>query len=159
MQFKPQPSNVIILSWATQLAEALLFIHSKDVIHGDLSTHNILVTNQEKLVLADFAGSPVHGLTGLVRYGTRHTSPNYKTGHPHIQNDIFAFGSILYEISSWKHLYPEIEIAEEWKIEQAYKAKRFPDTSSYSLHSIIQQCWYDKIKSAEVLLQQIRKNW
>jgi serine/threonine protein kinase len=153
----PQPPISRLLLWAAQLADALVFIHSKDVIHADLCTNNVFVSDQDTLILGDFAGSPYCGNPGFVRYSTRYTSPRFVSQSPQQQNDIFALGSVLYEISSWGFLFPEIAFEDECKIEEAYKAGRFPDTSSYALGDVIQRCWHHKFNNAEELLNHIRK--
>lgn len=154
---KPRVSTPLVLLWAVQLGEALAFLHSKDVIHGDFSAHNILVTDQKTLVLADFAGSPFRGRPCLVCYGTRYTSPNFNPKFPRKQDDFFALGSVLYEICSWKALFPDITIKNDGRIKEAYKAGNFPVTSGYILGNIIQRCWHDEYENAEVLLDSISK--
>lgn len=46
-----------ILGWAQQIVDALCFVHSKCIMHGDLSIHNILLDGHLNTKLADFAGS------------------------------------------------------------------------------------------------------
>jgi serine/threonine protein kinase len=153
----PQPSTSTILTWATELGEALAFIHERNVIHGDVSIHNILVTDQNSLVLADFAGSPFFDHRGLVRYGARYTSPSYRPESPQKQDDIFALGSVLYEISSWSRLYPDISVEDDWKIEKDYETGNFPDTSTYILGSVIRQCWNNWFEDAAQFLISLSK--
>lgn len=47
------------LRWATQIAEAIGFMHKAGVIHGDLTCANILLDENLNAKLADFAGSSV----------------------------------------------------------------------------------------------------
>jgi serine/threonine protein kinase len=144
-----------VLLWAAQLAEALAFIHSKDVIHGDFSSHNVLITDQDTLVLTDFAGSPFRGQAGLVCYGTRYTSPRYDPDSPRKGDDIFAFGSVLYEIGFWTRLFPDIAL-EELKTKEAYKAGDFPEVSAHALGYIILQCWQEEFDDGVVLSNSIQ---
>ncbi|WEW56565.1 hypothetical protein PRK78_002011 [Emydomyces testavorans] len=56
-----------------KIAEALVYVHSKGIIHGDLRTPNILVTDSFDIVLADFASCCIDGLkvstvTNTARY-------------------------------------------------------------------------------------------
>lgn len=46
-----------LASWPLQATEAVKYIHSKGVIHGDLGSHNFLVQSDGTLALADFGGS------------------------------------------------------------------------------------------------------
>lgn len=41
--------------WATQIAEALNFVHSAGVVHGDLTCHNIFLGKGLDAKVADFA--------------------------------------------------------------------------------------------------------
>ena len=53
--------------WARQLIQGLVYIHSRDVMHGDVSAANVLVTDEDELVFCDFAGSVLRGKTRLCR--------------------------------------------------------------------------------------------
>ncbi|AEO64155.1 86ccf4b5-c30d-4d6c-b62b-5dcc89d42aa0 [Thermothielavioides terrestris] len=47
--------------WAIQIAEALGFVHSAGVIHGDLICRNIFLDKDLRAKVADFAGSSLDG--------------------------------------------------------------------------------------------------
>jgi serine/threonine protein kinase len=65
----PQPvSSQVLRVVATSLVNALNFIHSKNIIHGDIKISNILVYG-DKLYLADFGSS--------VKIGEKVTSTTY----------------------------------------------------------------------------------
>lgn len=49
------------LKWSIHLAEALYYIHSKGVIHFDISCNNMLITEDDDLKLCDFGGSSIDG--------------------------------------------------------------------------------------------------
>lgn len=48
-----------------QLVEAIRYCHSKNVVHGDVSPENCLVTNNATIKLADFGGSALHNPEGF----------------------------------------------------------------------------------------------
>ena len=50
-----QPSSDLVnYKWMSQIADALAFLHSHDVVHRDLKPENVLLTRDEDLKLADF---------------------------------------------------------------------------------------------------------
>lgn len=48
-----------------QLVEAIRYCHSKNVVHGDVSPENCLVTNNATIKLADFGGSAMYNPAGF----------------------------------------------------------------------------------------------
>ncbi len=44
----------VIEFYASELLQALIFVHSKNVVHRDLNPRNVLITNTGHLKLADF---------------------------------------------------------------------------------------------------------
>jgi len=59
----------------TQTAEALVFLHSKNVIHCDIHPNNILVDEHLNVRLCDFAGSLFGDLDGGALESTRFFLP------------------------------------------------------------------------------------
>ena len=43
-----------VLDWFTQICLAIKHIHDRKIIHRDLKTHNIFLTNEGKIKLGDF---------------------------------------------------------------------------------------------------------
>ena len=77
--------------------EALRFLHAKDILHGNLTTRNVFITDQLEVRLLDVL--PVDPAEPLVRsIGTR--SP---FGGCTVEDDVFDLACLAYEILSGKH--------------------------------------------------------
>jgi serine/threonine protein kinase len=63
------------LRWATQIAEAINFIHGAGVIHGDLTCLNIFLDKNLNAKLADFAGSLIDNSPLLIAVTASHKHP------------------------------------------------------------------------------------
>ncbi|KAK4237655.1 kinase-like protein [Achaetomium macrosporum] len=124
------------LRWATQIAEALSFVHSAGVIHGDLTCHKIFLDDALNAKVADFAGSSLDGSELLIAVTASHESPSPALS---TWGDIFAFGSVVYEIMTAKPPYTGLS---ESEINDRYKKGEFADTASLGqLGIIIRKCW------------------
>ncbi|WEW56748.1 hypothetical protein PRK78_002199 [Emydomyces testavorans] len=137
--------------WPAQAIEATSYIHSKGVIHCDIGTHNFLLRNDGSIVLADFYGSILDGSPAGVSTAARYSRPlslKQRLLNQTEKDDIFALGSVLYEIVSGHRLYEGKEDGEIFKL---FQQRQFPDTSAISgpLRLVIEKCWRDQYESAE----------
>ena len=152
--------------WATQIVEAVAFVHSKGYIHADLNATNFLVTNNDGLVLCDFGLSVPMECDREIAYrgfddGTRLPSASVRVHRPkahedqllrYVDDDIFALASVFFELYTLKETYPNM-VHED--IEALWKGI-FPDITKIPIASIITKCWKGEYRTAEQLLQDLR---
>ena len=99
----------LVLSWAAQLADALVYLHSQDppILHRDIKPSNMKVTPTGRLKLVDFGLVKLMApeemtITILQGRGTAVYTPLEQyggdNGHTDVRSDIYAFGATLYHL-------------------------------------------------------------
>jgi len=98
-----------VLNWASQLADALTYLHSQNppIVHRDIKPSNLKLTPSGLLKLVDFGlvkilASDEVTITILQGRGTALYTPLEQyggdTGHTDVRSDIYAFGATLYHL-------------------------------------------------------------
>jgi len=98
-----------VLTWASQLADALSYLHSQEppILHRDIKPSNMKVTPTGLLKLVDFGlvkllAPDEMTITILQGRGTALYTPLEQyggdTGHTDVRSDIYAFGATLYHL-------------------------------------------------------------
>ena len=94
-----------ILYTAIQIAEGLKAAHSKGIVHRDIKSENIMVTNDGRVKIMDFGLAQFLNTgadftrTGRVVGTAHYMSPEQIEGkHVDERSDIFSFGVLLYEM-------------------------------------------------------------
>ncbi|KIJ65401.1 hypothetical protein HYDPIDRAFT_110460 [Hydnomerulius pinastri MD-312] len=142
------------------VASGLQYLHSFSVIHGDLTSNNILIDEQSRARLVDFGFATVVGqLPGALNYlqrstqrpgATRWAAPEQfqleddEIFHPTMKSDIYSFGSIMVQTLSGKE--PWAEIKNEINVVRHLLQGRNPTRPSVlpidDRHwEFIQKCW------------------
>ncbi|HXX64703.1 MAG TPA: protein kinase, partial [Bacteroidota bacterium] len=93
-----------ILDYAVQIAEGLSRAHAKQIVHRDIKSDNIMVTEDGLVKIMDFGLAKLRGVSTLTKEGSTlgtlgYISPEQLHGtDPDQRTDIYAFGVLLYEM-------------------------------------------------------------
>ncbi|KAF2756439.1 spindle assembly checkpoint kinase [Pseudovirgaria hyperparasitica] len=139
------------LRWIQQVTSTICFLHSKGILHADISCNNIFLDLDLNAKVADFAGSVIDREPYLCFYEASYSHPNIKGVC--VQSEIFALGSTFYEILTGFKPYPNLSIDE---IEKSYSLDEFPPLDGLDIcQSIISKCWERSYSGVESLLRDI----
>merc|ERR1719199_2188524 len=91
------------LKWAAEVADGLAYIHSLKIVHRDLSSRNLLLTSDNKVKICDFGCARVlynySHLPSFISGSPPWMAPEQIMGsHLTVAVDVYAFGSILWEL-------------------------------------------------------------
>lgn len=90
------------VNYVVQICEALSYIHSKDILHRDVTPDNVIVTPEQKIVLIDF-GSARKFIDNKTQRQTTIVKPGYAPLEQHSARsrkgaftDIYSVGAVFY---------------------------------------------------------------
>ncbi|KAJ6659233.1 hypothetical protein lerEdw1_019279 [Lerista edwardsae] len=136
--------EVTILHWFSQICLGVKYIHDKRVLHRDIKSKNIFLTQNGKVKLGDFGSALL--LTSPMAYACSYVGTPYYVP-PEIwentpynnKSDIWSLGCILYELCTLKHPFQ----ANSWKHLILKICKGYynplPSHYTYELHYLIKQ--------------------
>ncbi|XP_077029846.1 serine/threonine-protein kinase Nek3 isoform X1 [Agelaius phoeniceus] len=133
-----------ILHWFVQMCLAVKHIHDKRVLHRDIKSKNVFLTQSGKVKLGDFGSARLlaHPMSYACTYvGTPYYVPPeiWESLPYNNKSDIWSLGCILYELCTLKHPFQ----ANSWKhlILKICKGSYdpLPSQYSYELHYLIKQ--------------------
>ena len=150
---------------ACDIADGLLYLHQNGIIHRDMKSLNVLLTEDNRAKICDFGLARTRSnqpMTGLV--GTAHwMAPEVLLSTPTYDEkvDVYSFGVILWELLTGDipyHNMPTAKVA-ILVIEQDMRPPLPPNGPTH-LIKLIQSCWEKdpaKRPSMKFVAQQLRK--
>ncbi|KAJ7767194.1 kinase-like domain-containing protein, partial [Mycena metata] len=150
---KKRPFNINRLSFVLDVALGVEYLHSNNVVHGDLKSANILVTSSGRACIADFGLSYItnpmtfrftHATVERGQGGTlRYQAPElFQDEMNHFGADIYAFGCVCYEASSiMTGKVPFYEIAKDPAVMMKVLAGHRPSKPSSWSTPVLEQFW------------------
>lgn len=140
-----------IFTMAKQVASALEFLHSKDLLHGNIRARNVLVSRE---FTAKLWG--LHGVYTRKNQGdTQREDPSLKKWQaPECllkkpaspSSDVWSFGILLFEMATLGEApFAEIPVYELLQFHQRGKTLKKPSNCSNALWSLVKNCcqWKD----------------
>uniref|UniRef100_A0A5S6QHY5 receptor protein-tyrosine kinase n=1 Tax=Trichuris muris TaxID=70415 RepID=A0A5S6QHY5_TRIMR len=140
-----------LLCYSFQVANGMLFLASKNLIHRDLALRNLLLTEKHLVKIGDF---------GLTRHDDKYEIKKLETPLPikwmaieslsyrqyTVKSDVWSFGIVLWEIFSHGATpYMEQEPGEQF-VKWLKSGNRLsnPDHSPEEIYRLMRQCWLSK---------------
>jgi serine/threonine protein kinase len=160
-------SEDLRLKWCLQAAEAIAYLHSKDVIHSDLRPENYLLHTYNNdsipdLLLSDFGGSYCKIGDRVIDGGHLPDTGFFNPNNEWVSSkgtDVFALGSVLYTIMTghwpYKSADPFVSV-EEWeeyedKVNELFMEREYPAVEHLVGGEIIYDCWSEKLDAGTVV--------
>lgn len=141
-----------IFTMAKQVASALEFLHSKDLLHGNIRAHSVLVSKEFTAKLWGLHGVYTRKNQGATQKDDpsmkKWQAPEVLARRPASQSsDIWSFGILLYEMATLGEApFAEVPVNELLQFHQRGKSLKKPSNCSNTLYTIIKGCcnWKDQ---------------
>jgi serine/threonine protein kinase len=148
------------IRWLLQVAKGIAHMHSKGVIHGNLTPGNILIMANLDAKLCDLAGCSING-SSLRTWGLPpfYPLPTRRDLHylPYfgVKDDIFAFGTVILSVITARYPYLDVSLEQKKKLfadRDHLVLPPVPETVDPRLAKIITGCWKGDYKRADKLV-------
>lgn len=153
LKSQTKPSRAERQAWIKSALRSLVFVHSRGVLVADISARNFLVTDDKSsILLSDFSGSGLGELESMIRPEQRYErfGANGAMDDISMSTEVFAIGSLIFEIATGKAPYAELDNAQ---VEETIAKREFPPTDDILCGSVVTGCWEGRYASSAEVLQ------
>lgn len=139
----PNTPRDIRTRWCLEIAEALVHLHSNNVIWSDGNPANVLLDAELNSVISDFGGSSIDGSLATAFGPPGYSRLDGSRASPSFHADIFSFGSIVFYVLSGSH--PVLGTFGEGTLPS------LPGSVGSAFGKIIRKCWNDGYETTSQL--------
>lgn len=148
------------LAWCREAAEAVAFLHSRNVLHCDIQPTNLLLDQHLHVKLADFQGKHLSETGAVLLDGwssepTRFHCPRDDLDVANVKTDLFALACTIYFIVTGHAVFPDIVAGEhEWheKVQGRFQSAQFPQ-DQHVCAAITLKGWQLQYESAQEVVR------
>ncbi|KAK7343606.1 hypothetical protein VNO77_12484 [Canavalia gladiata] len=141
----------VVIQLALDMARGLSYLHSKNIVHRDVKSDNMLLDDNQNLKLTDFGVSRVEALNLSEMTGETGTygymAPEVLDGKPYSRKcDVYSFGICLWEIYCCNRPYSNLSFAAVSCAVMRRQNVRpeIPRCCPSALANIMRKCWSPK---------------
>ncbi|KAF0699207.1 Aste57867_10218 [Aphanomyces stellatus] len=103
---------------AGDISHGLVYLHSLDLVHGDLKSRNVLLSAERRAKLADFGRAKATSGSGSFRYA----APEVLAGKRYNDAaDVYSLGMILWELDAHELPYASLQRANHWSDDMLFQ--------------------------------------
>ncbi|KAM3068997.1 hypothetical protein ACMFMG_004173 [Clarireedia jacksonii] len=126
--------------WMNDIASGISFLHSQGILHGDIGCQNVLIDGNERAKLCDFAGSRFEDKDAWIHYHIRNQHPGYHQKQPSSATELFALGSVIFEITTRHQPYEHLP---DLLVTKRFSEGDFPvhEITRPEIRCIVERCW------------------
>ena len=163
LQAKERPEKTLLNRWAQQLAEAMSFVHSCDIIHCDIHVANCFLDEAENLKLGDFGACKIDGGLSLMSYRRTHQLWRWDKSSERwrkdlsVNSEIFAYGCTLFFMETCKEPFDGVDHdRDQEEIARKLQNKEMPPLDDIPVfRDTIRKCWDLQYSSMMVIIKDI----
>jgi tetratricopeptide (TPR) repeat protein len=137
------------MSYGLLVADALAHAHERGVVHGDLKTGNIILSDGGRIKVVDFGLArrhfPAKTTASTTDHGCRGTAyamapEQWRGERADKRSDVWAFGVLLYEMLSGTRPFAQESLPELMSAILQSSPPPLPDNIRYGLRRIVERC-------------------
>ena len=135
------------------MAEGLKLLHALNIIHCDLTPHNMFLDDDLELKIGDFGCCSIDDSPSTAGTSTRFYPPRASWSSPVTpDDDLFALGSCMYEVLTGAAPFQETPSPQ---VRNLVRLQQFLDLTGLDFGQMIRDCWLLRAHSAQYVHSRI----